>query len=213
MTPRRCFASEAGRTERVPAGHGDPLPVELSIATDAEHFDQILALQRRFHHSTLAAEVQTSEGFVFAEHTPALLRAMAAELPQAIALEGTRVVGYCLAMSPGMREAIPSLRPMFDQFDRLTFRGRRVAEWRHFVGGQVCVDSDWRGQGLIGRLYRHVCRSVPPGHELCVTEIATRNGVSLRAHLRIGFEAVGEYRDANETWVVVALPCERVPGD
>ncbi len=186
------------------------MPIELSVASSDDHVDQILALQRRFHHTALAPEAQASEGFVYARHTPALLRAMAAELPQAIALDGARVVGYSLAMPPALRDAIPSLVPMFEQFDRLAFRGRRLSDWRYFVGGQVCVDAPWRGQGLIGRLYRHSCRSAPPGHELCVTEIATRNAVSVRAHLRIGFEAVGEYRDANEAWVVVALPFDRI---
>ena len=58
-------------------------------------------------------------------------------------------------------------------------------------------------QGLLSRLYREVRRTLPRGYELCVTEIATRNSVSVRAHEKMGFEAVSTYSDGREEWVIV----------
>ena len=101
----------------------------------------------------------------------------------------SRPLGRALSASRHPAE-LPSLAPMFEQFARCVYRGRPLTEVPFFVGGQVCVDRAYRGRGLIGRLYDHVRRMAPPEYELCVTEIAVRNQVSLRAHRRLGFEPI-----------------------
>lgn len=174
-----------------------------SASSDAE-FEQILALQRRYSFRSLSADEQRAEGFVFAEHTLPLLKLMAAELPQSIALADGQVVGYCLGMPLSLRNAIPSLVPMFEQFDRCWFEGKPLSDLRYVVGGQVCVDRPFRGHGLLARLYENLGRSVAPRFDLCVTEIAERNEVSVRAHERMGFEVISRYADAQESWVIVA---------
>jgi hypothetical protein len=92
--------------------------ITTSTASSDSHFEQILSLQRRNLGRALSQEQQRSDGFVFAEHSVSLLRRMAAELPQAIALSGDQVVGYCLALPLSLRAELPSLEPMFVQFPR-----------------------------------------------------------------------------------------------
>jgi GNAT superfamily N-acetyltransferase len=176
----------------------------ITIATTDAHLQGILDLQRRNHVGAVSAEVQSREGFVFVEHTLPLLRRMAAASPQAIALEGDRVVGYCLSLPPALQADVPILAPMFEQFGRCAWQGRPLAEHRYVVGGQVCVDREVRGQGLLARLYGQVRESLASTCDLCVTEIATRNDVSVRAHLKMGFEAIAHYDDGREQWVIVA---------
>src|SRR5688572_2449075 len=130
------------------------MELTLDIARTAEDFDGILALQRRYHLEAVAPEAHGTQGFVYARHTRELLERFAAELPQVIARETDgRIVGYTLAMPVSMRDALPELVPMFQQFDLAAFRGRPVASYRYMAGGQVCVAEEARGQGLIGRLY------------------------------------------------------------
>ena len=38
-----------------------------------------------------------------------------------------------------------------------------------------------------------------------MTEVSRRNARSLRAHQRVGFETLAEYRDASDDWAVLAL--------
>jgi GNAT superfamily N-acetyltransferase len=178
--------------------------IKIDVASSDQHFEQILSLQRRYHTRSLSAEAQAQEGFVFAQHSVPLLRRMAAELPQAVALVGNLVVGYCLSLALSLRNELPSLVPMFDQFSRCAYRGRPLSDLRFFVGGQVCVDRAYRGRGLLARLYDHVRESVHTEYDLCVTEIATRNQISLRAHEKMGFEAISTYSDDREQWVIVA---------
>lgn len=178
--------------------------VTISIAHSDSDLEQIVALQRRYLRHVLSVEEQNKEGFVYAQHDVPLLRKMAAELPQAIAVASGRVVGYCLSLPVSLRRELPMLEPMFVQFDRCSYMGRPLPSYRFFVGGQVCVDRDFRGHGLLGRLYHEIRRSLRRPYELCVTEIATRNRVSVRAHEKIGFQPVMTYSDGSEEWVVVA---------
>lgn len=183
--------------------------ITLDLATTDAHFQQILDLQRRYHAGTLTRDVQVREGFVFAEHSAPLLRRMSAELPQAVVLSDDVVVGYCLTLPRSLHHEVPAIAPMFEQFSRCAYRGRPLLACTFLVGGQVCVDRAYRGRGLMGRLYEHVRRSAPSEYELCVTEIATRNQVSIRAHAKVGFEEIGQYSDGREEWVIVAWPLRR----
>jgi GNAT superfamily N-acetyltransferase len=181
----------------------------LPTASTTDHLEGILALQRRNHVQAIPADVAAREGFVFVEHTLPLLERMAAASPQAIALADGRVVGYCLSLPLALQADVPTLAPMVEQFGRCSYRGRPLSQHRFVVGGQVCVDRDFRGQGLLARLYGQLRESLRHGCELCVTEIATRNQVSVRAHERMGFEAIANYDDGREEWVIVAWDLAR----
>jgi GNAT superfamily N-acetyltransferase len=177
--------------------------ITTSIAQSDSQFEQILALQRRYQRQALTVEEQNEKGFVHTEHDVPLLRRMAAELPQAIAEADDRVVGYCLSLPVSLRNEQPKLESMFVQFNQCSYRGRPLSSYRFYVGGQVCVDRDFRGHGLLGRLYHEVRRCLPTPYDLCVTEIATRNQVSVRAHLKIGFQPLMTFSDGSEEWVIV----------
>ena len=76
----------------------------------------------------------------------------------------------------------------------------------HRCGAQVRPLREFRGQGLLAGLYDQLRAALASTHELCVTEIATRNVVSVRAHEKMGFEPIGTYSDGHEAWVIVAWP-------
>jgi hypothetical protein len=181
----------------------------LTIASSDHQLEEILALQRRYLARVVSPQQQALEGFVFAEHTLPLLRRMAAEAPQAIAVSDGRVVGYCLSLPLSLQGELPSLRPMFEQFGCCFYRQRPLRDYRFIVGGQVCVERDHRGKGLLARLYEQVRTSLPFRCDLCVTEIATRNVVSVRAHETMGFETISTYSDGQEEWVIVAWDLSR----
>jgi len=179
------------------------MEIVFDIAATEQHFAQILHLQKQNLMPALSAEQQAQQGFVFAEHTMALLTMMAAYLPQVIAVSRGTVIGYNLAMPVAMQQAMPGLVPMFTEFERCTYHGRPLATYHFMVGGQVCVAKDFRGQGLLRRLYHETRHRLPAGYQLCVTEVAARNVISLQAHQKMGFEVVRTYHDGTELWHVV----------
>src|ERR1700761_786962 len=121
------------------------MQITFQPATLNEHFEQILALQEQNLYKSLSAERQAEQGFVFAEHTTELLKSMAANLSQIIALADGKVVGYNLAMHVSMKDHLPSLAPMFAEFEKCTYKDGMLTDHQFVIGGQVCVDSNFRG--------------------------------------------------------------------
>ena len=107
-------------------------------------------------------------------------------------------------MAPAFRPRFPELEPMYAALETASVRGRSVAERGYLVMGQVCVDADFRGSGVFEGLYAKLRELHAPAHELLVTEIAARNGRSLRAHAKVGFEVRHRHREpSGEEWCVV----------
>ncbi|MBB6272366.1 GNAT superfamily N-acetyltransferase [Pedobacter cryoconitis] len=178
-------------------------PVLLKHAVTDRHFVEILALQKENLYSSISLEQQKEQGFVFAEHNLELLKRMAEYLPQVIATCNDQVIGYNLAMPAAMTNELPSLVPMFNEFERCYYQGKLLGSYNYMVGGQVCVHHDFRGQGLLCKLYHETRNRLAGQYQLCVTEISTRNINSLKVHQRMGFEVIGTYRDEKELWNVV----------
>lgn len=174
--------------------------ITFEIAITDKHFEQILALQKQNHYAEISETQQNQNGFVFASHTLPVLKKMAAQMPQVIALCGGEVIGYNLAMSSTMADILPSLLPMFEEFNKWDYEGKALSAYRFVVGGQVCVDENFRGMGLIRSLYQKTKEVIAEDFQLCITEISVRNINSLKAHQRIGFEVVGNYDDGAENW-------------
>jgi len=186
------------------------MEIVFEVASTEQHFEQILQLQKQNLFSAISEEQQAQQGFVFAEHTVPLLKMMAAHLPQVIAVSNGKVVGYNLAVPVSMKNEMPSLVPMFTEFERSQYKGRLLTTYQFIVGGQVCVAKDFRGQELLRRLYHKTRNRLPPGYQLCVTEVAARNSISLKAHQKMGFEVVSTYHDSKELWKVMVWDLENV---
>jgi GNAT superfamily N-acetyltransferase len=179
------------------------MDIVFDIASTEQHFQQILQLQKQNLFSVISEEEQAQQGFVFAEHTEPLLKMMASQLPQVIAISNSKVVGYNLALPLSMKYEIPSLIPMFAAFERSEYKGKPLSSYKYVIGGQVCVDKDFRGQGLLSKLYNETRKRVIPEHQFCVTEVSERNVVSLKAHLKMGFEVINTYHDEKEPWQIL----------
>lgn len=181
----------------------------LKAATTAHDFEGILSLQQQNLYTSISQEQQEQQGFVFAEHNLELLHTMAAELPQVVAIADNKVVGYNLAMTANMKHILPSIIPMFEAFENCMYKDKPVTAYKYIVGGQVCVDQNFRGHGLLSKLYHTTKDLVATDYECCVTEISARNLLSLKIHQRMGFEVVGTYHDSVEQWNVVLWDFER----
>lgn len=164
----------------------------------------ILKLQQENLPSSVSREEALKEGFVTVEHDFPLLKKMNAPYPHIIGVDGNVVIGYTLVMLQHLRYDIPVLEPMFDQIDNLMYKGHLLSNSRYFVMGQVCIAKAYRGMGVFRGLYHEMAIRMTSDFDFILTEISLRNPRSVRAHQKIGFETVHEYRsDAGEDWVIV----------
>ena len=174
-----------------------------AIPATPAHFEAILALQQQNLKQNISAEEMQEQGFVTVVHSLEELRVMHAEHPSIIVMDGAALAGYALVMPPACGDAIPVLRPMFQQIAEINYKGAPINSCNWYVMGQVCVAKAYRGKGVFGMLY-HAHRSLlRHRYNLCVTEISTSNTRSQRAHEKVGFTTILTHRDAADEWNIV----------
>ena len=173
--------------------------VSVGIVESDRDLEGILALQRECREPT-------RDGFVTVAHTLDVLRAMHALAPSIVGRDAAGlVVGYALVMPKETRTLVPILEPMFRMIEALpesTICGRPGARW--YVMGQIAIAPAHRGTGLFARLYVEHRARYRGRFDAVVTEVATRNPRSLKAHERVGFRTITTYRDATDEWALMA---------
>ncbi|MEO1586106.1 MAG: GNAT family N-acetyltransferase, partial [Bacteroidota bacterium] len=164
---------------------------------------QILHLQQLNLPQAISETELQQEGFVTVSHTLSLLRRMNEPYPHIIAKEKGTVIGYALVMLRTLDQEIPILQPMFREIHTIEYKGQLLADTPYFVMGQVCIAKAFRGKGLFAGLYQHMRQEMSPHFRYLVTEVAKRNPRSMRAHEKVGFQAVKEYESGGEDWVIL----------
>jgi|RhiMetdeSRZDD1v2_1073273.scaffolds.fasta_scaffold13347_4 predicted GNAT superfamily acetyltransferase len=165
---------------------------------------QILELQKRNLAMNLTREQIASQGFVTVSHSFTDLKKMNHIEEHVIAKHDDRVIAYLLAMTLCSKSDIPVLVPMFDMFEEIEFRNKKVSAYRYIVVGQVCVAEGFRGKGILDTCYATYRDFFETKYDFAITEIASRNQRSLNAHKRIGFETIHEYEAPDgEMWSIV----------
>jgi GNAT superfamily N-acetyltransferase len=172
--------------------------IEAARVQSSRQLEQILELQRENLARNLGPDQIAAQGFVTVEHSLETLKRMHAISPSVIARDGDALAGYALVMPVECRSFIPVLEPMFLRLEALGLFRERFN-----VMGQICVAKGWRGQGVFDLLYRAHRLLLRPSYDSAVTEVATRNARSMRAHTRIGFRPIDRYRDATDEWVLL----------
>ncbi len=180
--------------------------VKYGISTTEEELKSILELQQINLPRNISTEELESQGFVTVEHDLDLLTRMNSPYQHIIAKEDNKVVGYTLVMLPKWKHDIPVLVEMFDQIDSIVYGGALLSEAKYFTMGQVCVAKSHRGQGVFAGLYTEMKKRMSPDFDYIITEIASRNYRSIRAHEKVGFEIIKTYQIGDgEEWVLVLM--------
>lgn len=173
------------------------------VRSDAD-LQQILDLQAKNLPSHISLEEKKAEGFVTIHHDFKLLAAMNQPYPHVVARQNGQIVGYTLVMQRDFATAIPYLQPMFKMIDQQRYRGQLLADAAYFVMGQVCIEKDYRGQGLFQKLYEKLKDGLVAHFDLVITEVSLKNPRSIRAHEKVGFKNIKTYAtDDGEEWMIL----------
>lgn len=179
--------------------------IQYTNPQNQEDLQKILDLQQANLPKNITAEEAKEQGFVTVEHDLELLSAMNAEHPHIIAKDGDEVVGYALVMAKKFQDSVPVLIPMFEQFNAVEYQGKKMRDYNYFTMGQVCIAKGYRGQGIFGGMYHKMGEQLSNIFEMVLTEIATKNVRSMRAHAKVGFKVLNVYNSpiGNEEWAIV----------
>lgn len=184
--------------------------VTYRVATTEDELKGILELQQINLPQNISNEELESQGFVTVKHDLDMLTRMNSPYQHIIAKQGDNVVGYTLVMLRKWKNDIPVLVDMFDQIDSSDYEGRKLGVAKYFIMGQVCVSKSQRGQGVFTGLYSEMKKRMRQDFDYIITEIASKNYRSLRAHEKVGFEVFKTYKiGEGEEWVLVLLNLSR----
>lgn len=174
------------------------------LVSSGDELQQILNLQQQNLSAGLSKSEQSEQGFVTVQHDLAALETMHRLAPSIIIKDKSAVIAYSLAMVCECRQLTPQIEPMFALFDTLSWHNKPLNDYRFYVMGQICVAKAYRGKGLVNIMYKAHKTFYQPNFDLLITEIATRNQRSMRAHQKAGFKTIHVYTDELDEWAVVA---------
>ncbi|TCD12600.1 GNAT family N-acetyltransferase [Pedobacter frigidisoli] len=178
--------------------------ISIDISSTTKDLEGIIALQKQNLRKDLSPEEIKAQGFVTISHTLDDLNRMHKYEPNIIAKDGDMVIAYVLGMTEESKNDIRRLVEMYESFDHILFQEKSVATYHYIVVGQVCVDKNYRGQGLFDRCYKAYKDHFSDHYDFAITEIASINLRSMHAHKRIGFEVISTYTDNSDVeWNVV----------
>lgn len=179
------------------------MAIEFTTSTTTKELQQILALQRENQEMALSSSEVESQGFVTVEHNLPLLERMNAPYQHSIAKSEGKVVGYALVMLKDLQNDIPVLIPMFKKINAIAYEGQTLSDIDYFIMGQVCIKKGFRGQGIFKGMYHKLRETMSANFKYMITEVAQRNTRSLRAHYKVGFKNILEYKTEEEDWVIL----------
>ena len=178
--------------------------IQFLLANNTTDLHDILRLQKANLQTVLTAEVIESQGFVTVSHSFEDLQKLNSIEKHTIATHNHQVVGYVLAMTEQSKYDIPILKPMFDVFDTISYKNKPISNYNYLVVGQVCIDQKLRGTGIFDAIYHQYKKHHQNKYDFAITEIATSNSRSRKAHQRVGFEEIHTFTDSNNLeWVIV----------
>ena len=177
--------------------------ITFDVARSEEDLHQILQLQKLNLKTEISDQTKKDQGFLTVNHKFEELKLMYDSTAQIVARHDGKIVAFALAMLPELGKLISDLKPMFDILSGLSWKSSSLKKYRYYVMGQICVDIDFRGQGVFDGLYQKHKEVYSLDYKLCVTEISTSNTRSQRAHERVGFETIHVHVDHVDEWNVV----------
>jgi predicted GNAT superfamily acetyltransferase len=177
--------------------------IHYQLTSTKEELIQIIALQQKNLPLNISTDEKNEQGFVSAQHTLDLLTKMHDAHPHIIAKHNNKVVGYALCMLQEFKNEIPLLTPMFNQTDK-AFKELNE-KLNYVVMGQICVDKEYRKQGMFRALYQYMKQNISKEYNAIITEVDVKNVRSSNAHKAIGFEKLKEHQSNNQNWELILL--------
>lgn len=174
-----------------------------NLVSSEEDLLQIHTLNLANLRQNLTPSEPNGEGFVSWLYPASLLLHMHRLAPSIVVKDEGRVIAYALVSMIEARVFHSDLDAMFRQLEKIRYRDRPLFSYRFYCMGQICIDRPYRGKGLFALLYEKHREIYGNQFDFVLTEIATGNPRSMKAHAAVGFTTIHTYRDALDEWNVV----------
>jgi len=177
--------------------------IRIKKVTSHSELEGIQKLQQENLKKNLTDRESDVEGFVTAEYSMAFLEKMHRASPSIIAKAGEQVIGYALVSAKAVSQEHELLADLCNSIDRIRYRGQLLKDSSYVVVGQLCVSKNYRGLGLVQKMYHYFKDCLSSDFDYCLTDIAKDNPRSLKAHIKSGFKVIDSLDYGGLSWDIV----------
>lgn len=168
-------------------------------------FAGILQLQNANLISNLP-ESERGDGFVTTQFTQEMLAALNQQTGVFLACTAERVVGYAMTGTLDFFHRFPLILYMNSRLQNTIFDGKLIDTASALQYGPVCIEKNFRGQGVLVSLFEQICTQLSSKFEVGVTFISTVNSRSYQAHVRkLGMTVVDEFDFTGKNYYTLAF--------
>lgn len=112
--------------------------------------------------------------------------------------ENATIVAYAFAGSWKYFEQWKIFNFMTARFPKLSYKGREITTGNSFQYGPVCIDKNYRGQGILNFLFEEMRIEFLKKYPTSITFINKTNVISKVAHTKkLGWEIIDEFEFNN----------------
>jgi len=177
--------------------------INYTFANTDDDLNAILTLQKANLKENISQQEAEEQGFVTCNHSFKVLKLMNQPHPHIIAKHKQQLAGYALVMLKSNANIVPEIISMFTQINQLNHKGKALKEANYVVMGQICVAKNFRSKGVFTGIYQTMFAALKPHYSYIITSIATSNKRSVKAHQKVGFESILNFKDDLEEWLLV----------
>lgn len=168
--------------------------------------NDILSLQEKYLYRNLS-EPERESGFVTTPFTVNQLEEILLQNGIFVAenKDGT-LIAYAFAGSWKYFEQWEIFNYMVSRFPQLSFKGNAITTVNSFQYGPVCIEKEYRGQGILNLIFEEMRIEFLKKYPLSITFINKVNAISTNAHTKkLGWEIIDEFQFNNNTYIGLAF--------
>lgn len=188
----------------------------MAYITRLAHLDDIanmLDLQQRYLVTNLTPEAQ-KEGFVTTPFTESQVRQLVSEHGLYVCLAQDQVVAYLCAGNWSYFSAWPIFPFMTHRLPQLTFHRHQLSAANTFQYGPVCIDLNWRGQGVLQNLFECMRLDFVKKYAVSITFINKMNKRSINAHIdKLSWKIIDEFEFNQKKYFMLAYDMQKSVAD
>jgi len=152
---------------------------------------QLQALQQKYHVSSIPEE-DKKNGFVTTLFTAEQFQELIVrENGISLACDADKLIGYAMAGSWEFWSKWPLFQQMIADLPNVQYLGKTLSTQNSYQYGPVCIDTAYRGQGVLKALFRFSTSQMSSRYPILITFINQINERSFAAHTKkVGLEVI-----------------------
>ncbi len=182
----------------------NPVNIDYRNACTAD-FEGILRLQ----HRNLLVNIQMedlSQGFLSVELTWNQLQTINTDLGIFVSIHDKTVIGYLMAETVEFAMGSPLMALMLQRIKGTTVEGFPLSTSRLFVYGPVCIESRYRGIGILEKLFALMKETLKDDYDVGIAFVAQINARSYHAHTtKLGMKKIDSFEYLGKQYFTLAF--------